>query len=128
MLRSYANVARGAAIVAGTALLAGPALADNDPPRRSSCAHVRSIDNFQEIDDYTAIIQTSPSRRFKVTFHNRCRELKWAFYARVEARPGICLRPGDKIVVGRHRGFRDHCIVRSVEALPPRSQQAPASY
>ena len=33
MLRSYATVARGAVVIAGTALLIGPALADDEPPR-----------------------------------------------------------------------------------------------
>jgi hypothetical protein len=129
MLKSYAlPVLRGAAVAAAATLVVGPALADNQQPtRRSNCAFVRSIDNFKEVDDYTAIIETSPSRRYKVTFMNRCRELKWAHFARVEARPGICLSVGDKIVVGRH-GFADRCVVKSVEALPPRVRQAPANY
>lgn len=123
---SYGRVlARGAAVAAAAVFLIGPTLAD--PPKRSSCAFVRQIDNFKEIDDYTAIIETSPNRRFKVTFFNSCREMRWAHFARVEARPGICLSPGDKIVVGRH-GFADRCVVRSVEALPPRGQAAPARY
>jgi hypothetical protein len=119
-----AVLARGAAVAAAAVLLAGPAFAD--PPKRSSCAFVRQIDNFKEIDDYTAIIETSPNRRFKVTFVNSCRELRWAHFARVDARPGICLRPGDKIIVGRH-GFADRCVIRSVEALPPMGQPMPTS-
>ena len=115
------------AAVAVTAL-SSSAFADNGPnqPRaRSSCAFVRSINNFREIDDYTAIIETGPSRRFLVRFVNNCRELKWAYFARVDARPGICLRPGDKLIVGRH-GFREHCYIRSIEPLP-RDQPIPAS-
>jgi hypothetical protein len=129
MLRSYGLTAlRGAAVAATATLLIGPALADNAPARpRSSCAFVRQIDNFKEVDDYTAIIETSPSRRYKVTFVNRCRELKWAHFARVDARPGICLSAGDKIIVGRH-GFYDRCVIRSVEALPPRNRTAPTAY
>jgi len=115
-------------MAAAATLLIGPAMADDQPvKKRSSCAFVRQIDNFKEIDDYTAIIETSPNRRYKVTFVNSCRELRWAHFARVEARPGICLSAGDKIVVGRH-GFADRCIVRSVEALPPKGQPAPAAY
>ena len=122
---SYGRIlVRCAAVAAAAVLLIGPAVAD--PPKRSSCAFVRQIDNFKEIDDYTAIIETSPNRRFKVTFVNSCREMRWAHFARVEARPGICLSPGDKIVVGRH-GFADRCVVRSVEALPPKGQAVPTS-
>jgi len=120
--------ARGAAMAAAATLLIGPAIADNPPPqKRSSCAFVRQIDNFKEIDDYTAIIETSPNRRYKVTFVNSCREMRWAHFARVEARPGICLSAGDKIIVGRH-GFADRCVIRSIEALPPKGQAAPAAY
>src|SRR5262245_12915210 len=122
------SLLRSAVVAAAAGLLIGPAFADDQPARsRSSCAFVRQIDNFKEIDDYTAIIETSPSRRFKVTFVNRCRELKWAIFARIDARPGICLGVGDKIIVGRH-GFQDRCVIRSIEALPPRSRTSPAGY
>lgn len=117
------------AAVAATALTASvPAFADDTSQTRprSRCAFVRTIDNFKDVDDYTAIIEASPSRRFLVTFFNSCRELKWALFARIEARPGICLGVGDKIVVGRH-GFRDRCVIRSIEPLPPRGQPTPAS-
>jgi hypothetical protein len=125
MLRSIGvTIGCGAA---AAALLVAPAVANDQQPKpRSSCAFVRQIDNFKEIDDYTAIIETSPNRRFKVTFVNSCREMRWAHFARVEARPGICLSPGDKIIVGRH-GFADRCVIRSVEALPPKGRAQPAS-
>lgn len=124
---SSSTLVRGAIVTAAAGLLIGPALADNPQPRqRSSCAFVRQIDNFKEVDDYTAILETSPSRRYKVTFVNRCRELKWAHFARIDARPGICLSAGDKIIVGRH-GFQDRCVIRSIEALPPRNRSAQAN-
>ena len=107
------------AAVAACALI-GPARADNETSApRHSCAFVDQIYNFKEVDDRTAIIQTSPSRSFKVTFFNSCREMRWAFSARVESRPGICLSRGDKMIFG-HRGFgfADRCIVSSVEPLP----------
>ena len=122
-----ARIAGAAAVAAAAALTISPVLADQQPAKpRSSCAFVRQIDNFKEIDDYSAIIETSPSRRFKVTFANSCRELRWAHFARVEARPGICLGAGDKIIVGRH-GFYDRCFIRSVEALPPMARAVPTS-
>lgn len=121
------RIAGAAAVAAAAALTIGPVLADQQPAKpRSSCAFVRQIDNFKEIDDYSAIIETSPSRRYKVTFANSCRELRWAHFARVEARPGICLGAGDKIIVGRH-GFYDRCFIRSVEALPPKARAVPTS-
>ncbi len=122
------TLVRGAIVTAAAGLLIGPALADNpqQPRQRSSCAFVRTIDNFKEVDDYTAILETSPNRRYKVTFVNRCRELKWAQFARIDARPGICLTAGDKIIVGRH-GFQDRCVIRSIEAMPPRNRSAQAN-
>ncbi|NOT40249.1 MAG: hypothetical protein HOP13_07135 [Alphaproteobacteria bacterium] len=109
-------------------VVAGPAVADE--PRKPSpnpCPFVRSIDNFKPVDDYSAIVETSPSRRFLVTFANSCRELKWAWSARVESRPGICLRPGDVIVAGRD-GFVDRCFIKSIALLPPKNARAPAAY
>lgn len=109
----------GATVAAAAATMAVlPAAADN-PQARPACALVSQIDNFKEIDDYSAIIESSPSRRYKVTFMNSCREMRWAQFARIEARPGGCLGKGDKIVVGRH-GFYDRCVINTIEALPPR--------
>ena len=118
----------GVMFAAGSVLaFAAPILADDAPQKpRSSCAFVSQIDNFKEIDDYSAIISTSPNRRYKVTFFNSCREMRWAIFARVEARPGICLSKGDAIIVGRH-GFRDRCVIDSIEALPPKARATPAS-
>ncbi|MCE9522870.1 MAG: DUF6491 family protein [Alphaproteobacteria bacterium] len=113
--------------LAATAAIAGPVLADDaSPAPKNSCAFVDRIYNFKEIDDYSAIIQTSPSRSYKVTFFNSCREMRWALFARVEARPGICLSKGDKIIVGRN-GFSDRCYIDKVEALPPKARATPAS-
>lgn len=113
--------------LAATALI-GPATADDGRTlARTPCPFVRSIDNFQTVDNYTAIIETSPRKRYLVTFVNSCRELKWAWSARVESRPGICLRPGDVIVAGRN-GFVDRCFIRSIALLPPKHAPAPAAY
>ncbi len=106
----------------------GPAAGDEaGNPAPTPCPFVRTIDNFQTVDNYTAIIETGPSKRYLVTFVNSCRELKWAWSARVESRPGICLRPGDVIVAGRN-GFVDRCFIRSIALLPPKTAAAPAAY
>lgn len=117
----------GATLAAASILaLAGPALADDKPQTpKSSCAFVRQIDSFKEVDDHTAIIETSPNKRFKVTFFNSCRELRRAIFARVDS-GGVCLRKGDWIIVGR-QGFEERCIIETIEALPPKEQVTPAS-
>ena len=115
--------ALAAAVVFATV---GPAFADT-PPAPRPCPFVSQIDNFKEIDDYSAIIETSPAKRYKVTFMNTCREMRWALFARVEARPGVCLTTGDKIVVGRH-GFVDRCVIQTIEQLPPKAPASQASY
>src|SRR5512134_1857186 len=95
------QIALAAVLAVGAAV---PAVADPQPvaSKGTPCPFVRQIYNFKDVDDRTAILWTSPRRAYKVTFFNSCRELKWAIFARVEARPGICLSRGDKIVVGRH--------------------------
>jgi hypothetical protein len=122
MSRSIGVPLLALAAAATSFAFAFPARAGDAPARKNSCAFAGQIYNFKEIDDHSAIIQTSPSRRYKVTFFNSCREMKWALFARVQSR-GTCLRMGDKIVVGRH-GFKDHCVVRSVEALPTKQRTA----
>ena len=79
-------------------------------------------------DLYTAIIETGPSRKYLVKFANDCRELKWAWHARVESRPGICLRPGDVIVAGQQFGIADRCYISSITQIQDNKPQTPASY
>lgn len=125
MSKAYGAAAVGAALTAA-ALFGAPASADDPAPRaRQACAFVSQIDDFKHVDDYSAILSSSPNRRFRVTFANRCRELRWAQFARIDARPGPCLTPGDILIVGRH-GFFDRCYIRTVEAMPPRGQAASA--
>ena len=98
-----------------------------DQPAKPGCAFVRSIDNWKPIDDKTALIYTSPRRKFKVTFFSSCRELKWAIFARLETRPsaGVCLSVGDTLIFGRgalfpNGNFQDEerCTISAIEALP----------
>lgn len=105
-----------------------PAFAADEPDKSGSpCVFVSQIDHFQYVDDKTAILETSPSKRFKVTFFNTCRELRWAVFARVEARPGICLSKGDKIVIGRTHSMEERCIIDSIESMPPRIPKSAAA-
>jgi hypothetical protein len=92
--------------------------AAEDKPTSSPCALVSQIDHFQYLDDRTALLEVSPNKTYRVTFFNPCRELKWAIFARIEARPGICLAKGDKIVVRRDHGIEERCIVDTIEAMP----------
>ena len=124
MLKTLTPILIGVVTVA---VFSGPVISSENATPSRPCAFVREIDNFKRIDDRSVIIETSPSRRFKVTFFNTCRELKWAWSIRIEARPGICLTPGDVLVVGRDR-FPERCMVQTVEALPSTIQQTPASY
>jgi len=118
----YHRVFVGAMAMTATA---PPAVADETSPApKGPCAFISQIDNFKEIDDYSAIIETAPNRRYKVTFFNSCRQMRWALFARVEARPGICLSKGDQIVVGRH-GFADRCMIETIEALPSIARTVP---
>jgi hypothetical protein len=118
--------------IAGTTVVLatlGVATADEtQKPSPTPCPFVRTIDNFKAVDDYTAIIETGPSRKYLVKFANNCRELKWAWSARVESRPGICLGPGDIIVAGQQDGLVDRCYISSITQIAPNKPQTPASY
>lgn len=96
----------------------GPVTAGKADEYKASCAFVQMINNFKYVDDKTAIFETGPSRRFKVTFFSACRDLKWANAVRVEARPGVCLASGDTVVVSRDGVIPERCFVDKVEALP----------
>lgn len=103
-----------------------PSIAADEPKHSTTpCVFVSQIDHFQYVDDKTAILETSPSKRFRVTFFNTCRELRWAVFARVEARPGICLAKGDKIIAGRGLGGEELCMIDMIEALPPSIPKSP---
>jgi hypothetical protein len=52
--------------------------------------------------------------------------MKFAIFAKVESRPGICLSPGDRISFGPRHGIPSTCVVSTVERLPP-SGRTPAS-
>lgn len=110
----------------GCALGAGAAWAA-DEAKPSSCAFVRSIDNWKPIDETHAYIYTSPKRKFKVTFFAPCRELKWAIFARLDTRPSssTCLSEGDALVFGRggvlpskRWEFEERCVITKIEAEP----------
>ncbi|MBP6014569.1 MAG: hypothetical protein KBA31_20240 [Alphaproteobacteria bacterium] len=115
-------VACAAFSLSGSALMAA-----DEPAKPSSCAMVRSIDSWTQIDETHAYIHTSPRRKFKITFVAPCRELKWAIFARVDTRlsAGMCLSAGDALVFGRGTSFADdrfefeeRCTIRAVEAVP----------
>jgi Family of unknown function (DUF6491) len=128
-------------LLVGLGLGAGAALAADDADRSkpSSCAFVRSIDRWEPIDEESVFLYTSPKRKYKVTFMGKCREMKWAIFARLETRPsgGMCLSVADTITFGhgllrsnRHE-FEERCVIKAVEAVPmegsdDRAEEAPA--
>ena len=104
-----------------TALLAlagGPAVSSLQAAQPQTCAHVNQINGFRYVDGATAIFETGPSRKYKVTFKSQCRDLKWASAVRVESRPGVCLRAGDVVVVSRDGVIPERCFVKAVEPIP----------
>lgn len=102
----------------GLLAVVGPVTAGQAEEHKPSCAFVQMINNFKYVDDRTAIFETGPSRKFKVTFFSACRDLKWANAVRVEARPGVCLSSGDVVVVSRDGIIPERCFVDKIEALP----------
>ena len=134
-MRRLASVSIFAAClgVAGGASAAG----DQAPRPHSPCAIVKSIDNWKAVDETTVIVQTSPRRRYKITFTAPCREMKWTTFARVERRPGagVCLAPGDAIMFGRKTLFplfpphpnetEERCVIRAIDSASDGGEPAP---
>ncbi|MBI1211446.1 MAG: hypothetical protein GC190_08285 [Alphaproteobacteria bacterium] len=100
-------------------LAAAPAFADEQKPSHNACPFTDRLRHWTDVDKQTAIIEMGVNRRYKVTFVNDCTEMRYAIYAKVESRPGICLSPGDRITFGPRRGIPSTCVVSSVEELPP---------
>ena len=91
-----------------------------------SCALVNSIDAWQEADEATVVIETSPSQKFRIEFTAPCRETSNSLVAHIETRRGggICLIPGDTIVFGRgqtvafeHYEFEERCTIKTIEPV-----------
>ena len=101
----------------------------------SSCAVVQTIDSWKDADELTVILETSPRRRYKVTFTAPCPDVKRGFLALIQRLPsaGTCLSPGDSIVFARrvpvsHRkfGFDERCAIKTIAALPVEANDASA--
>ena len=105
-------------IAGALALSAAPALADDAKPDEG-CAFTDRLTSWQDVDNNTIIIKMGVTHRYKVTFINDCREMRNALTARVETRPGICLSAGDRVIFGQQHGFKNICVIQSVEKLPP---------
>lgn len=120
------NKTLGLVVAAFSLAAIAPAIAEEQKPRHDACPFTRQLRNWKDVDNYTAIIEAGVNQRYKVTFMNDCREMKWAIFAKIESRPGICLSSGDRITFGPRHGIPSTCIVQSVEKLPP-SGPTPAS-
>lgn len=105
--------------VAGVLALAAVAAFADDAKPANSCAFTDRLTSWQDVDKSTAIIKMGVTHRYKVTFINDCREMRYALSAKVETRPGLCLSAGDKIIFGQQHGFRNICVIQSVEELAP---------
>jgi hypothetical protein len=107
-------------------VLFAPAQALAESGRSANCPIVSSIDSWHEVDEATAIIETSPRQKFRVTFTTPCRDMSSNLFAHIETRHGggICLSPGDTIVFGRgetraheHYEFEERCTIKKIEPV-----------
>lgn len=107
----------------------------NDPVTPSTCAVVRTIDSWTDVDESTVILETSPRRRYKVTFIAACPDVKRGGVALIQRSPsaGVCLSPGDSIIFARKSppgpqnfDYDERCIIKTIAALPVEAANAPA--
>jgi hypothetical protein len=110
----------------GLLLGAAPALAEEPAPHHNACPFTDRLRHWKDVDNHTAIVEMGVNQRYKVTFIDNCSEMRFAIFAKVESRPGICLSPGDRITFGPRHGIPSTCVISSVEQLP-RPGETPAS-
>ena len=103
-----------------------PAFADDQPSHHNACPFTDRLRHWSDVDNHTIIVEMGVNQRYRVTFMNDCREMRFAIFANVISRPGICLSPGDRISFASHSGIPSDCVVQSVDKLPPRGT-TPAS-
>ena len=121
----------GLGIIAGLAAQS-TALADDTSYKPNSCIIVRAIHNWTDVDERTAILETGPGQRYRVTFWAPCREMRNSAFARLERTGSMCLSRGDVVVFGedppmafQRTGISERCVIDSIEKLPPRVRGAP---
>lgn len=97
------------------------------PVAPSSCAIVQTVDSWQDVDESSVILETSPHRRYKVTFTAPCPDVKRAVLALIQRAPsaGMCLAPGDAIVFARRSpagpknfDYDERCVIKTITAQP----------
>ncbi len=113
------------------AALGGPVFADDQPAPAApalSCARVKSIRNWEPIDQMTAYIFTTPRTRFKVTFFGPCMELKRGDFSRIDTGGSrhMCLSPGDQLIVGQQLSVPERCVIKTIEPAPFDAPAEPA--
>lgn len=96
-----------------------PAFADDEKPHHDACPFTDRLRHWTDVDKQTAIIEMGVNQRYKVTFIDDCSDMKFAIFAKVESRPGLCLSPGDRITFGPRHGIPTTCVISTIEQLPP---------
>lgn len=113
--------------VCGFVLLgAAPVWADDAKLHHEACPFTDRLRHWQDVDNSTAIVEAGVNQRYKITFMNDCREMRYAIFAKVRSH-GLCLTPGDRIDFGPRHGIPNTCVVQSIEALPPHEPLTPAA-
>ena len=118
-MKTKLNITLAFAAAAASLVGATASFADDQKPSHNACPFTDRLRHWQNVDKQTAIVEMGVNQRYKVTFVNDCSEMKFAIFAKVESRPGLCLSPGDRITFGPRHGIPSTCVVSSVEQLPP---------
>jgi hypothetical protein len=95
---------------------AGAFAADTPPQER--CPFTDEIQGWQDVDDYTAIVECSGNQRYKVTFLNACRDMQGATAAKFVSRPGIYVTAGDRMIFKSQAGMNGISVIKSIEKAP----------
>src|SRR5882724_4421549 len=97
-----------------------PARADDAAPHQEACPFTDRLSHWKDVNKSTIIVDMGVTHHYKVTFVGDCNESRYAMFAKVRSKPGICLSAGDTITFREpHHNFETVCVVQSVEQLPP---------
>jgi hypothetical protein len=104
------------------ALLLGPAVSaetgdDVKSDEGYRCAWARHIDNFKLVDDKTAILTQGVSKKYKVTFLNPCRDLRFEETIAIDT-TSSCIEKGDALIVSGAGGIKTRCVIVDIARLP----------
>jgi hypothetical protein len=118
-----------AAVLATTALVASPAIAQPGKPA-TACLEPIRFDRWKALNDNVLIITDRANKNYRITLAPGCWNVSWAMNIGIQTfSPSrlSCVSRGDYVIVPRDVGVpRQRCLIDKVEAYTPAMQHQDA--